>query len=96
MSSSKASVTYTLFLYREELQRREVRHLNLNKTKFLLTDELISNGVRNLKDCSKSDLRAISRELMFKKKLQRNIRRIHKLQKLGIQNADPKSQTTKL
>ncbi|XP_061386734.1 uncharacterized protein LOC133321668 [Musca vetustissima] len=96
MSSSKPSVTYTLFLYREELQRREARHLRLNKTKFVLTDELISKSVRNLHECSRSDLRAISRELMFKKKLQRNIRRIHKLEKLGIKNADPQSQTTKL
>ncbi|XP_013116559.1 uncharacterized protein LOC106093943 [Stomoxys calcitrans] len=94
MSSNPLS--YTLFLYRQELSRREASYLHLNKTKFLLTDELINKSFRNLKQCSAADLKAISRELMFKKKLKRHIRRIRKLAKLGIQNANPASQTTKL
>lgn len=95
-ATSKPTVSYTLFLYREELNRREASYLRLNKTKFMLTDELISKSFKNLKECSTADLKAISRELLFKKKLKRHIRRINKLEKLGIRNANPTAQTTKL
>ncbi|XP_037817869.1 uncharacterized protein LOC119607834 [Lucilia sericata] len=83
------SVSYTLFLYREELQRSQCRYKTLNRTKLSLTDKLITISVRNLKQCSMDDLRAINRELVFKKKLQNQMKRIKKLEKLGMKNPNP-------
>lgn len=94
--SSKPTVSYTLFMYREELKRREARYLRLNKTKVALTSELISKSVRNFKHCTTEDLKAITREMLFKKKLKKQIVRIQKLENLGIENANPNAQSTQL
>ncbi|KNC20656.1 hypothetical protein FF38_04814 [Lucilia cuprina] len=95
-TSRKPTVSYTLFMYREELKRREARYLRLNKTKIVLTSELISKSVRNFKHCTAEDLKAITREMFFKKKLKKQIVRIQKLQNLGIDNANPNAQSTEL
>jgi len=45
----KPTVSYHLFLYREELARRNARQLRLSRTKIEITDELISKTVKNIK-----------------------------------------------
>ncbi|XP_075164693.1 uncharacterized protein LOC142237208 [Haematobia irritans] len=93
---TKASIIYTLFLYREELKRRSVSFKRLSRTKISLTDKLITKSVRNLEECTTDDLRAINRELLFKKKLKHQVKRIQHLEKLGIRNANPNLQSTEL
>ncbi|XP_037817902.1 uncharacterized protein LOC119607864 [Lucilia sericata] len=88
-SKSKTTISYTLFLYREELRRTQSRFTRLNRTKISLTDKLISKSVRNLEKCSIEDLHAINRELLFKKKLKYQIQRSKQLEKLGVKNANP-------
>ncbi|XP_043646828.1 uncharacterized protein LOC122615785 [Drosophila teissieri] len=74
----KPTVSYHLFLYRVELARRNARQLRLSRTKIEITDELISNTVRNLKTCSMDDLKAVNRELLFKRKLRSNVSKLKK------------------
>lgn len=76
--SMKPTVSYHLFLYREELSRRNARQLRLSRTKIEITDELISRTVRNIKTCSMDDLKAVNRELMFKRKLSKNVSKLKK------------------
>lgn len=93
-SKTKSTVSYTLFLYREELRRSQTRFMRLNRTKISLTDKLISKSVRNLEKCSTEDLQAINRELMFKKKLKYQMQRIRHLEKLGMKNVNPNNLPT--
>lgn len=93
---TKPSVSYTLFLYRLELKRPQMHYKRLNKTKLTLTDGLITKSFRNLKNCSADDLVAISREIVFKRKLRTQLYRIHNLEKLGIENVDPNALSTEL
>ncbi|KAM7355815.1 uncharacterized protein ACRADG_001763 [Cochliomyia hominivorax] len=96
-SKSKSTVSYTLFLYREELRRSQTRFVSLSRTKISLTDKLISKSVRNLEKCSMEDLRAINREILFKKKLKYQMQRVKQLEKLGMKNVNPdKLPTTEL
>ncbi|XP_013115157.1 uncharacterized protein LOC106092778 [Stomoxys calcitrans] len=95
-SKGKSSISYTLFLYREELKRRQVSFKRLSRTKISLTDKLITKSVRNLEKCTTEDLRAINQELLFKKKLKHQIKRIYNLEKLGIRNANPNLESTEL
>ncbi|KAM7356771.1 uncharacterized protein ACRADG_002405 [Cochliomyia hominivorax] len=95
-SANKPTVSYTVFMYREELKRRQARYLPLNKTKIVLTNKLISKSVRNFKHCTADDLKAITREMFFKKKLKKQIVKIQKLQNLGIDNANPNAESTEL
>ncbi|KAH8379449.1 hypothetical protein KR009_005082 [Drosophila setifemur] len=76
--SLKPTVTYHLFMYRVELARRNARQLRLSRTKIEITDELISKTVRNLKTCSMDDLKAVNRELQFKRKLRSNVSKLRK------------------
>ena len=93
----KTSVSYTLFLYREELRRSQCSFKRLNRTKISLTDKLIKKSVRNLEKCSMEDLHAINREILFKKKLKYQMQRSRQLEKLGMRNIDPNQiQTTEL
>lgn len=91
-----STVTYTLFLYRQELKRTKQRYIRLNKTKITLTDELISKSIRNLKQCSEDDIETITRELLFQKKLKLQLNRIRNLEKIGLQNVNPNGRSTAL
>ncbi|KAM8710250.1 hypothetical protein ACLKA7_016963 [Drosophila subpalustris] len=81
----KPTVSYHLFLYREELARRNARQLRLSRTKIEITDKLISRTVKNIKTCSMDDLKAVNRELIFKRKLRRNVSKLRKEAKLAKQ-----------
>lgn len=95
-SKKGTSVSYTLFLYREELSRRNTRYMRLSKTKICLTDGLISKTIRNIPQCSVEDLKACSREMQFKNKLKQQIHRLKRLQELGVKNASPNLISTDL
>ncbi|XP_030372373.1 uncharacterized protein LOC115622547 [Scaptodrosophila lebanonensis] len=70
---AKPTVSYHLFMYRSELARRNARQLRLSATKIEITEELISRTVRNIKTCSVDDLKAVNRELLFKRKLRHDV-----------------------
>lgn len=76
--SMKPTVSYQIYLYREELSRRNARQLRLSRTKIEITDELISRTVKNIKTCSMDDLKAVNRELVFKRKLSKNVSKLKK------------------
>ncbi|EDV95591.1 uncharacterized protein LOC6558090 [Drosophila grimshawi] len=78
----KPTVSYHLFLYRVELARRQSRQLRLSRTKIEITDELISRTVKNIKTCSMDDLKAVNRELLFKRKLRHSVSKLRKQAKL--------------
>ncbi|KAH8295768.1 hypothetical protein KR018_008265 [Drosophila ironensis] len=84
----RPTVSYHLFMYRVELARRNARLLRLSRTKIEITDELISKTVRNLKTCSMDDLKAVNRELLFKRKLRNNVSKLKKEAKLQSQAVD--------
>ncbi|XP_051859569.1 uncharacterized protein LOC133844366 [Drosophila sulfurigaster albostrigata] len=81
----KPTVSYHLFLYREELARRNARQLRLSRTKIDITEELISRTVKNIKTCSMDDLKAVNRELVFKRKLRNRVSKLRKEAKLAKQ-----------
>lgn len=85
------SISYMLFLYREELRRFNARFLKLSTMKIDITQELISKTVQNIAQCSVEDLEYLSREMVFKRKLRNQVQRMKKLQMLGIRNPDPKT-----
>uniref|UniRef100_A0A1I8MND1 SERTA domain-containing protein n=1 Tax=Musca domestica TaxID=7370 RepID=A0A1I8MND1_MUSDO len=94
--SEKPTVGYTLYLYREELRRPQARYTRLNKTKLTLTDNLINKCARNLKQCSREDLQAITREIQFKTTLTNQLQRLRNLEKLGLRNVSPNLESTDL
>ncbi|XP_017489815.1 PREDICTED: uncharacterized protein LOC108378029 [Rhagoletis zephyria] len=83
-SKKNTSVHYKLFMYQEELRRRNARQIRIAKSKISLTDSLITENVQHLHDCSLEDLRIISREMSFKKHLQKQVSRYSKLTALGV------------
>ncbi|XP_018791760.1 PREDICTED: uncharacterized protein LOC108970691 [Bactrocera latifrons] len=83
-SRNKASVGYQLFMYQEELRRGNTRGLSVAKSKISLTESLIRENVQNLNNRSDEDLRVISREMSFKKHLQKQVSRYSKLIKLAM------------
>ncbi|XP_075164167.1 uncharacterized protein LOC142236770 [Haematobia irritans] len=95
-SLDKPSFGYSLFLYREELRRPKLRYTRLNKTKLTLTDNLIKKHAKNLKQCSIDDLQSISREIQFKKTLCHQLKRLQRLEKLGMYNMSPTMESTEL
>lgn len=92
--ANKPTVSYTLFMHREELKRHKTRYLPLNKTKKALTNELISKNVRNFRYQHLKSI--ITLKLLFKKKLKKEIVRMEKLQNLGIENPNPNAESTEL
>nr|XP_014092727.1 uncharacterized protein LOC106619234 [Bactrocera oleae] len=83
-SKNKSSVHYQLFMYQEELRRRNTRGISVARSKISLTESLIQDNVQNLHNRSDEDLRIISREMSFKKHLQKQVSRYSKLIKLAM------------
>ncbi|XP_034656004.1 uncharacterized protein LOC117893483 [Drosophila subobscura] len=91
-----ANVGYHLYLYRQQLARRNVEYMRLSKAKYCITDTLLTKTVRNLKACSVDELKTVNNQIVFRHKLKHQIRRLRKLQFLGIKNANPKMESTEL
>ncbi|EDW17572.1 uncharacterized protein Dmoj_GI12748 [Drosophila mojavensis] len=90
------SVGYHLYLYREQLARKNVEYMRLSKAKYFITETLLAKTVRNLKACSLDELKTVNNQIVFKHKLKHQIYRLRKLQNLGIRNANPQMESTEL
>ncbi|XP_017840308.1 uncharacterized protein LOC108598204 [Drosophila busckii] len=85
--SSHISFGYQLFLYRQELRRAntDYSYLRLSRAKIMLTAELIAKNIGNCnKMCSVDDLKMLSREVQFKKRLCNQVQRLEQFQQLGL------------
>ena len=84
MNNKKSkNLSYTLFLYREELRRRNSQFMRLSKTKISLTDGLISKTLKQLPSCSAEQLQHVNREMAFKQKLKYKMQKLKTLQRSG-------------
>lgn len=88
-SSSFLSIPYTIFMYKEELRKRDNHFIKLSKVKIYLTDNLISNTIRNISQYDVAEVMNINQQMMFKKRLCKKIYKISKLEKLGVKDIDP-------
>lgn len=66
-------VSYMLYLHRQELKKKNTVFIRKACTKLQLTQELITNTVKNVHKCTPNDLQILSRETIFKKNLARQI-----------------------
>lgn len=72
--AKKPSLSYVLFLYREQLSQGKVEPIRFYRTKMSLTDRLIKKTARNLDKCSIDDMIAVNRQICFKKKLKHKLK----------------------
>ncbi|TDG43999.1 hypothetical protein AWZ03_009548 [Drosophila navojoa] len=87
MSPGNISFDYRLFLYRQELRRSSANqsYLRLSRAKIMLTAELIAKNMCSYnKMCSVDDLKMLSREVQFKKRLCSQVERLEQFQELGL------------
>ncbi|KAM8710253.1 hypothetical protein ACLKA7_016966 [Drosophila subpalustris] len=90
------SVGYHLYMYREQLARRNCEYMRLSKAKYFITETLLAKTVRNLKGCTVDELKTVNNQIVFKHKLRHQIHRLRKLQSLGYRNPNPNMQSTEL
>ncbi|XP_037949702.1 uncharacterized protein LOC119680831 [Teleopsis dalmanni] len=77
------TVGYAIFLHKNELNRRKKNYIRRSASKIKLTDGLISNVKRNIKYCTPDDLVTMSRETIYKKKLDKSVNlRVEYMQQL--------------
>lgn len=86
---SSFSVPYTIFMYKEELRKRNNHFMKLSKVKIYLTDTLITNTIRNIKKYDVIEVLNINQQMLFKKRLYSKMHKIRKLEKLGVKDIDP-------
>ncbi|KAH8306937.1 hypothetical protein KR044_001444 [Drosophila immigrans] len=81
------SFPYQIFLHRLELRKSEkdFSYLRLSRSKIMLTAQLIDKNIGNCnKLCTLDDLKVLSREVQFKKKLINQVERLEQFQELGL------------
>ncbi|KAH8378667.1 hypothetical protein KR009_000579 [Drosophila setifemur] len=81
------SFPYQLFLYRQELRRSsaDFSYLRLSKAKIMLTSELIAKNIGAGNPMSSvEELKALSREVQFKKRLCHQVDRLQQFRQLGL------------
>ncbi|KAI8125849.1 hypothetical protein FF38_07977 [Lucilia cuprina] len=83
------SIPYTIFMYKEELRKKDHEFMRMSKVKLYLTDNLISNTIRNIGQYDITEVMNINQQMMFKKRLHTKMHKIRKLEKLGVKNIDP-------
>lgn len=76
-----ATVSYILFIYKEELRRRKVKVFRFLKQKLQLTEKLVARNSSEINSYSEDELENFARELLYKEKLQQKMRNIEKLRK---------------
>ncbi|KAH8301087.1 hypothetical protein KR018_000949 [Drosophila ironensis] len=79
--------SYQLFLYRQELRRSsaDFSYLRLSKAKILLTSELINRNIGAGNPMSSiEELKELSREVQFKKRLCHQVERLQQFRQLGL------------
>lgn len=78
---------YQLFLYRQELRRAsaDFSYLRLSKAKIMLTSELIAKKMGSCNPlCSLDELKELSREVQFQKRLCHQVERLQQFRQLGL------------
>ncbi|XP_034483333.1 uncharacterized protein LOC117788622 [Drosophila innubila] len=90
------SVGYHLYLYREQLARRNVEYMRLSKAKYFITETLLAKTVRNLKGATVDELKTVNNQIVFKHKLRHQIHRLRTLKSLGYRNPNPNMESTEL
>ncbi|EDV97941.1 uncharacterized protein LOC6558938 [Drosophila grimshawi] len=86
-STGNISIHYQLFLYRQEMRRAntDFSYLRLSRAKIMLTAELIDKNMGRWSDlCTVDDLKMLSREVQFKKRLCTQVERLEQFQELGL------------
>ncbi|KAM8708185.1 hypothetical protein ACLKA7_015196 [Drosophila subpalustris] len=86
-STQNVSFHYQLFLYRNELRKSDAdfSYLRLSRAKIMLTAQLIAKNIGNCnKLCTVDDLKMLSREVQFKKRLCNQVERLEQFQELGL------------
>ncbi|KAH8419275.1 hypothetical protein KR222_003582 [Zaprionus bogoriensis] len=83
------SLPYTLFAYREELRRRDAPFMKMSTIKLHLTDNLILHTIKNIRKLDTIEIMNLNREIVFKRKLTKQMRKVRKLEQLGV-NVDPR------
>ncbi|XP_022229019.1 uncharacterized protein LOC111078571 [Drosophila obscura] len=89
---SMPSLHYTLYAYREELRRRDVPFMKMSTIKLHLTDNLILQTIKNIRQFDTMEIMNLNREITFKRRLTKQMRKVRKLEKLGL-NIDPRKLT---
>ncbi|EDW11327.1 uncharacterized protein LOC6575881 [Drosophila mojavensis] len=83
------SLPYTLFAYREELRRRDAPFMKMSTIKLHLTDNLILQTIKNIRQLDTIEIMNLNREIVFKRKLTKQMHKVRKLEKLGL-SVDPR------
>ncbi|XP_017139037.1 uncharacterized protein LOC108153497 [Drosophila miranda] len=87
MMAPKINFSYQLFLYRQELKRAsaDFSYLRLSRAKIMLTKELIAKKIGSCDQMSSvDDLKMLSREVQFKKRLTSQVERLEEFKNLGL------------
>lgn len=86
-TSYNASFAYQLYLYRRELERPSVEfsYIRRSRAKIVLTAHLIAQNIGEFNNlCSVEDLKVLSREVQFKKRLCTQVERMEQYKELGL------------
>lgn len=86
---SLPSLHYTLFAYREELRRRDAPFMKMSTIKLHLTDNLILQTIKNIRQYDTIEIMNLNQEINFKRRLTKQMRKVRKLEKLGL-HIDPR------
>ncbi|EDV51664.1 uncharacterized protein LOC6544958 [Drosophila erecta] len=85
--SGTVNFPYQLFLYRQELKRAsaDFSYLRLSKAKIVLTSQLIAKKMGSCNpNCSVDELKELSREVQFQKRLCHQVERLQQFRQLGL------------
>ncbi|XP_065356024.1 uncharacterized protein LOC135950407 [Calliphora vicina] len=89
-STSPYSLPYMIYRYKEELRKPDDKpFMRLSKVKVLLTDNMITNTIRNIGQYDVMEIMNLNEQLQFKKRLQTKMHKIRKLEKMGVKDIDP-------
>ncbi|XP_017128085.1 uncharacterized protein LOC108146573 [Drosophila elegans] len=85
--ASNVNFPYQLFLYRQELRRSstDFSYLRLSKAKIVLTSQLIAKKMGTCNPLSSvEELKELSREVQFQKRLCHQVERLQQFRQLGL------------
>ncbi|XP_016955191.1 uncharacterized protein LOC108028061 [Drosophila biarmipes] len=86
-NAAAVNFPYQLFLYRQELKRAstDFSYLRLSKAKILLTSQLIAKRMGSCHPMSSvEELKELSREVQFQKRLCHQVERLQQFRQLGL------------
>ncbi|XP_036671355.1 uncharacterized protein SNCF [Drosophila suzukii] len=86
-NAATVNFPYQLFLYRQELKRSsaDFSYLRLSKAKIVLTSQLIAKRMASCSPMSSvEELKELSREVQFQKRLCHQVERLQQFRQLGL------------